>query len=343
MINFKLNHPSLLFCPQKTNMYYRKKHGRGFRYTDEKGKTIKDKKLKAWFHSLVIPPAWTEVEISDENSKELLAVGRDAKGRKQYIYHPEYIKQRTKQKFDRIIEFARQLEKMRDITDQHLRKRKMNKEKVLATMVRLMDEAYFRPGNPYYTKENQSYGLTTLRSKHLEITGNRMTFSYTGKSGQPQEHEINDKKLATTIRDLDEIPGYRIFKYFDEEGEKHEVNSDELNEYIRGIMGKEFSAKDFRTWAGTLIAAVALDKLNTEEIEDDKNKEKNIRAAVEEVADRLGNTPAVAKSSYIDPRIIAHYMDGKTIKNFQEKVKDLLLEMKNLSPTEACVLHMLEH
>src|SRR5690625_3083173 len=141
---------------------------------------------------------------------------------------------------------------MRDITDQHLRKRKMNKEKVLATMVRLMDEAYFRPGNPYYTKENQSYGLTTLRSKHLEITGNRMTFSYTGKYGQPQEHEINDKKLATTIRDLDEIPGYRIFKYFDEEGEKHEVNSDELNEYIRGIMGKEFSAKDFRTWAGTL-------------------------------------------------------------------------------------------
>src|SRR5690625_2195609 len=194
---------------------------------------------------------------------------------------------------------------MRDTTDQHHRKRTRPREKVLATMVRLMDEAYFRPGNPHYTRENQSYGLTTLRSKHLEITGNRILFSYTGKTGQHQEHEISDKKLAKTIQILDEIPGYRIFKYFDEEGEKHEVNSDELNEYIREIMGEEFSAKDFRTWAGTLIAAVAQDKMNTEEIEDDKNKEKNIRAAVEEVADRLGNTPAVAKSSYIDPRIIA--------------------------------------
>src|SRR5690625_3586063 len=190
-------------------MYYRKKHGRGFRYTDEEGRTIRDKKLKSWFRSLVIPPAWTEVEISDENSKELLAVGRDAKGRKQYIYHPEYIKRKTKQKFDRVIEFARQLEKMRDTTDQHLRKRTMTREKVLATMVRLMDEAYFRPGNPHYTRENQSYGLTTLRSKHLEISGNRILFSYTGKSGQHQEHEISDKKLAKTIQILDEIPGDR--------------------------------------------------------------------------------------------------------------------------------------
>src|SRR5690625_3640627 len=263
-MNFKPNPPGLLFCPQNRNMYYRKKHGRGFRYTDEEGRTIRDKKLKSWFRSLVIPPAWTEVEISDENSKELLAVGRDAKGRKQYIYHPEYIKRKTKQKFDRVIEFARQLEKMRDTTDQHLRKRTMTREKVLATMVRLMDEAYFRPGNPHYTRENQSYGLTTLRSKHLEISGNRILFSYTGKSGQHQEHEISDKKLAKTIQILDEIPGYRIFKYFDEEGEKHEVNSDELNEYIREIMGEEFSAKDFRTWAGTLIAAVALDKMNTD-------------------------------------------------------------------------------
>lgn len=324
-------------------MYYRKKHGKGFRYTDEKGKTIKDKELKSWFRALVIPPAWTDVEISSPDSEELLATGRDAKGRKQYIYHPEYTKQKTEQKFDRIIEFARQLEKMRKTTNHHLQKKKMSKEKVLATMVRLMDEAYFRPGSPYYTKENQSYGLTTLRSKHLEISGSRLRFSYPGKSGQHQEHEINDKKLAKIIRDLDEIPGYRIFKYFDKSGVKHEINSDELNEYIREIMGEEFSAKDFRTWAGTLIAAVALDKMNTEEISDPKNREKNIRAAVEEVADRLGNTPAVAKSSYIDPRILAHYMDGRTIKNFKEKVKDLLREMKNLTTTEACVLHMLEH
>src|SRR5690606_16368718 len=199
-------------------MYHRKKHGRGFRFVDEKGNTIRDEKLKEWFNSLVIPPAWTEVEISEKKSADLLVTGRDDKGRKQYIYHPHFIDQRNQQKFERIIAFADQLETMRRITGQHLRKRSMTKEKVLATMVRLMDEAYFRPGSPKYTEENNSYGLTTMRRKHVEVSGNQLTFTYRGKSGQDQQHEIHDPKLARVVKELEEIPGYRIFKYFDEDG-----------------------------------------------------------------------------------------------------------------------------
>lgn len=323
-------------------MYHRKKHGRGFRFVDEKGNTIRDEKLKEWFNSLVIPPAWTEVEISEKKSADLLVTGRDDKGRKQYIYHPHYIDQRNQQKFERIIAFADQLETMRRVTGQHLRKRSMTKEKVLATMVRLMDEAYFRPGSPKYTEENNSYGLTTMRRKHVEVSGNQLTFTYRGKSGQDQQHEIHDRKLARVVKELEEIPGYRIFKYFDEEGVKHEVNSDELNAYIHDIMGEEFSAKDFRTWAGTLIAAMALDEMGLVDKSDQKAMDKNIREAVVKVSERLGNTPAVARSAYIDPRILDHYMDGKTIRFFQDQVKDILKSSENLSAEELCVLHMLK-
>lgn len=323
-------------------MYYRKKHGRGFRYENEKGATIKDEKLKAWFKSLVIPPAWTEVEISQKKSSDLMVTGRDADGKKQYIYHPDYIEKQNQEKFERITDFADRLATMRRVTGQHLRKQKMTREKVLAAMVRLLDEAYFRPGNPRYTEDNDSYGLTTLRSKHLEISGNELVFSYKGKSGQDQEHHIRDRKLARVVRELDEVPGYRIFKYFDETGARHEVDSGELNEYIHEIMGQDFSAKDFRTWAGTLIAAMALDEIGAVDKKDQKALDKNIREAVVKVSERLGNTPAVARSAYIDPRVLDQYMDGKTIKFFADQVKDLLKSSDNLSKEEVCVLYMLK-
>ncbi|MBY5959095.1 hypothetical protein KUV50_13165 [Membranicola marinus] len=323
-------------------MYHRKKHGRGFRYVDENGKTIRDDNLKEWFKSLVIPPAWTEVEISEKKSADLLVTGRDGDGRKQYIYHPDYVEKQNQKKFDRITEFGERLETMRRVTGQHLRKRKMTREKVLAAMVRLMDEAYFRPGNPRYTEENESYGLTTLRSKHLEIDKNEIIFSYKGKSGKDQEHRIRDRKLVRIVQELDEIPGYRIFKYLDENGDKHEVDSDDLNNYIHEIMGEEFSAKDFRTWAGTLIAAMALDELGVEDKEDQKALDKKVREAVVKVSERLGNTPAVARSAYIDPRIVDHYMDGKTIGYFSTQIEQILDSPEHLSREERCVLHMLK-
>ncbi len=323
-------------------MYYRKKHGKGFRYVDSSNLTINDKVLKEWFKSLVIPPAWTDVEIDSKKGAKILATGRDDKNRKQYIYNPKFQLKRAQEKFDRILNFADQLEHMRRVTGQHLRKRTLNREKVLACMVRLLEAAYFRPGSDYYSKENSSYGLTTMRSKHLKIEGDELIFHYIGKSGKEQERHIVDKKLARIVQEIDDLPGYEIFKFIDEEGKRQDVKSDHLNQYIREVMGDDFSAKDFRTWAGTVIAAIALDEIGALTEKDQKAMDKNIHDAVVKVSERLGNTPAVAKSSYIDPRIIEEYTDGKTLNYFQKEVERLLKRSENLSRDEIGVLCLLK-
>lgn len=324
-------------------MYFRKKHGRGFRYTDEDGNTIKDQEVKDWIKSLVIPPAWTEVEISKNRRADLLVTGRDDKGRKQYIYHPKYRERQNAKKFDRIIDFADQLEHMRRVTGQHLRKHKLCREKVLATMLRLMESAFFRPGSDTYSKENATYGLTTLRHKHLTIDGDTLIFKYNGKSHKEQEKHIEDKRLAKVVKEMDEMPGYHIFKYLDEDDNLVKVTNDELNAYIREIMGEEFSAKDFRTWAGTMIAAIALDELGVVDKKDQKVLDKNIKEAVNRVSERLGNTPSVARGSYIDPRIIEDYTNGRTLKYFEKEIKQILKTAENLSKDEVGVLCMLRN
>lgn len=322
-------------------MYHRKKHGKGFTYQNNDGKTITDKETRNWIKSLIIPPAWTDVEISEKRNADLLVTGRDDKNRKQYIYHPKYTERQNAKKFDRIIEFADQLEHMRRVTGQHLRKKKLTREKVLATMLRLLDVAFFRPGSEAYSKENASYGLTTMRHKHLTIQDDELIFSYRGKSGQDQEKHIVDKKLAKIVQEIDNMPGYEIFKYLDENNNIVDVKSDDLNAYIREIMGEEFSAKDFRTWAGTLIAAIALDELGVVEENHQKTLDKNIKEAVNRVSEKLGNTPSVARSSYIDPRIIDNYMNGQTLNNFEKEIKSLLRKAENLSKEEIGVLCML--
>ncbi|MDN3723176.1 DNA topoisomerase IB [Aequorivita sp. SDUM287046] len=324
-------------------MYYRKKHGKGFSYKDENGKTIRDKEIKEWIKSLVIPPAWTEVEISESRKKDLLVTGRDAKGRKQYIYHPKYVERQNSKKFNRIIEFADKLEHMRRVTGQHLRKRKLTREKVMATMVRLLESAFFRPGNEAYSKENATYGLTTMRSKHLTINGDELIFSYNGKSGQEQEKHIVDKKLAKIVREIDQMPGYEIFKYLDENDNVVDVKSDDLNAYIHEIMGEEFSVKDFRTWAGTMIAAIALDELGVVDKKEQAKLDKNIKEAVNKVSELLGNTPSVARSSYIDPRIIDDYTNGRTLQYFEKEITQILKTAENLSKEEIGVLCLLRN
>ena len=321
---------------------YRKKRGKGFLYTNKEHKTITDSKLKAYFKSLVIPPAWHNVEINTSQRAKIQATGFDARGRKQYVYNAAYRQQQENQKFDRIIHFADKLEHMRRVTGQHLRKRKLQKEKVLAVMVRLLETAFFRPGNDLYTKQNESYGLTTLRSKHIEFSGDEMTFSYIGKSGKKQERHISDARLTKIVQEIDDMPGYEIFKFIDEDKNIHDVKSNDLNEYIRGIMGKEFSAKDFRTWAGTVIAAIALNEIGALKEEDQKKMDKNIRKAVITVSEKLGNTPAVARSSYIDPRVIDNYIQGRTLTYFQSEVKRLLKNNENLSVEELGVLCLLK-
>lgn len=322
-------------------IYQRIRKGKGFCYTDDSGQHVSDPELKDFFKALVIPPAWEQVTINSSLRAKIQATGYDVKGRKQYIYNPKFRKQQDKLKFDRIILFAKQLEHMRRVTGQHLRKRKLSRDKVLATMVRLLEAAFFRPGNEYYRKENQSFGLTTLRSKHLEIRGNEMIFTFRGKSGQEQEKHIMDARLTKIVQELDELPGYEIFKYLDEEENLHDIRSNDLNQYIREVMGEEFSAKDFRTWAGTVIAAMALDELGAVASEDQKRLKKNIRDAVVTVSKKLGNTPAIARSSYIDPRVITHYTQGRTLANMNRSVKRLLKNNEQLSVEELGVLCLL--
>lgn len=324
-------------------MYLRKRHGKGFTYKDNKGNTIKDKETKEWIKSLVIPPAWTDVEIEENRKADLLVTGRDDKDRKQYIYNPTYTEKQNSKKFDRIIDFANQLEHMRRVTGQHLRKRKLNREKVMATMLRLLESAFFRPGSETYSKENATYGLTTLRSKHLTIEGDEIIFKYNGKSGQEQEKHIIDNKLAKIVQEIDDMRGYEVFKYLDEDDNIIDVKSDDLNAYIHEVMGEEFSAKDFRTWAGTMIAAIALDELGVVDKKDQKLLDKNIKEAVNRVSERLGNTPSVARGSYIDPRIIDDYTQGRTLKYFEKEIKKMLKDAENLSKEEIGVLCMLRN
>ncbi|NLN34308.1 MAG: DNA topoisomerase IB [Flavobacteriaceae bacterium] len=324
-------------------MYFRKKQGKGFSYFDENKNRIKQKEQIDYFKSLVIPPAWTKVEIAEKKNAKILATGYDTKGRKQYIYNPKFRQKQDEKKFDRIISFAEKLEHMRRVTGQHLRKKNPSREKVMACMVRLLETAFFRPGSEVYSKENESYGLTTLRSKHLEINGNEIIFSYKGKSGIEQKKQIIDARLAKIVKEVDELPGYEIFKYWNEDGNLVDVKSEDLNQYIREIMGEEYSAKDFRTWSGTMIAAIALDELGAEEEITQQELNKNIRKAVVAVSEKLGNTPAVARSSYIDPRIIDQYIDGKTLRYFQKEVNRLLKTHQNLSSHEIALLCLLRN
>ncbi|MES1947416.1 DNA topoisomerase [Salinisphaera sp. C84B14] len=314
--------------------------GKGFTYRYRNGRTLRDKRRRRWIDSLAIPPAWQQVEISLDDDAHVHATGRDAAGRKQYIYNPRWRERREQAKYDRILAFAGQLSTMRRATGQHLTHEQMTREKVLACMVRLIDSAYFRPGSESYSRENESYGLTTMRSKHLTIEGDELIFDYAGKSGQHQHRVVEDERLAEVVAELDDQPGYEIFKYYDDDGAKVYVDSADLNEYIHEIMGDDYSAKDFRTWAGTSLAALALDEIGPGD--DDKISQKNIREAVDRVAKRLGNTPAIARSSYIDPRVIETYLDGRTLSHFQALIEAELEAGDLTGPEERAVMKMLE-
>ncbi|NRB55607.1 MAG: DNA topoisomerase IB [Salinicola sp.] len=315
--------------------------GKGFTYRLDDGKTLKDEAWRDWIASLAIPPAWQEVEVVLDKRHHIHATGRDSAGRKQYVYNAKWRQKREILKFDRIVEFAQRLTPMRRVTGQHLLLDGMPREKVLACMVRLIDSAYFRPGSERYREENDSYGLTTMRSKHLTIDGDELIFDYRGKSGQDQHRVVEDERLAQIVGELDDIPGYEIFKYFDDDGHKVKVDSHDLNDYIHEVMGERFSAKDFRTWAGTSIAALALEELGPGD--NDRTSQGNVRQAVERVAKTLGNTPSIAKASYIDPRVVESYLDGRTLEHFRKLVETELAKDDELTgPDERAILKLLQ-
>ena len=258
-------------------------------------------------NALAIPPAWTEVEIARSPSAKVLARGRDAAGRTQTIYHPAYRRRRDREKFDRVTRFAEALPALRARVDRDLRRRSLSRDRVVAGVVRLIDRQFFRVGNVEYAKSTGSFGATTVRREHVRVTSETVLFDFVGKSGKRHRRRVRDPRVARLVARLMELPGPEVFRFFDEDGIVHRLDSRHVNAYVKRHMGEEFSAKDFRTWGGTLLAASLLFEADPAELADAKAAAAARRAAVREVAERLGNTAAVAQSSYIDPRVLGAF------------------------------------
>ena len=287
----------------------RRRAGRSFTYLDPDGHTIRDRTVKARIKALAIPPAWTDVWICTSENGHLQATGRDARGRKQHRYHARWRTRRGEQKFDRMLAFAAALPGIRERCDHDLGLRGVPRDKVLATVVRLLELTLIRVGNDEYARLNKSFGLTTLRDRHARVDGTAIRFRFRGKSGKQHEVDIRDRRLATIVRRCQDLPGQELFQYVDEDGEVRDVGSSDVNAYLREITGEDFTAKDFRTWAGTVLAYRALQSLAPADTAGGSRR--NVTSAMRDTADRLGNTPAVARSSYVHPAVIEAYLDGR--------------------------------
>jgi DNA topoisomerase-1 len=290
--------------------------GKSFRYFGTDGKPLHDEKHLQRIRSLVIPPAWTDVWICPSPNGHLQAAGRDAKGRKQYRYHPQYRAVRDQAKFSRMIAFGAVLALIRNRVQEDLDRRGLPKEKVLATVVRLLETSFMRVGNEEYAKENDSFGLTTLKNKHVQIDGTRLLFRFRGKSGIEHVIELTDRRLANIVRQCRDLPGYELFQYVSETGETCAVDSADVNQYIREITGQDFSAKDFRTWAGTILAARELCAAGPARTETDTKH--TVVAAIKRVAQRLGNRAATCRKYYIHPAILDAYGDQSLFSAMQQ-------------------------
>jgi DNA topoisomerase-1 len=316
----------------------RQRHGRGFRYAGPDGMAITDVRELKRAKRLAIPPAWTDVWIATDPRAHLQATGRDAKGRKQYRYHVRFREVRDEAKYERMIDFARALPKIRARVDADLGATGLTKEKVLATIVRLLETTLIRVGNEEYVKDNDSFGLTTLREKHVQVEGSRVRFRFRGKSGKDHDVDMRDRRVARVITALQELPGQELFTYVDEQDEVRRVDSDDVNAYLREIAGEDFTAKDFRTWAGTVLAAQSLAAV--EPVANIRHARKNVSAAVTRVAARLGNTPAVCRKCYIHPAILESYIDGELARTLGKRIDR---EFADDAPTdEGRVLRFLE-
>jgi DNA topoisomerase-1 len=301
----------------------RRRAGSGFVYLDPDDKPINDPAVLERIHSLVIPPAWTSVWISPDPDGHIQAVGRDARGRKQYRYHPAYRQMRDLVKFDRMRAFGRALPRIRRILGRDLARRGLPKRKVLAAVVRLLETTYIRIGNEEYAEENGSFGLSTLRNQHVQILGEMLKFRFRGKSGQKHEITVADPRLARIVRKCKDIPGSALFQYLDENGEPQSLESGDVNDYLREISGGDFTAKDFRTWGGTCLAVDCLLKKYVEAGNPElKSELKSVLVdMVKDVACKLGNKPATCKKYYIHPAIIDSYSAG-SLRELAEKFRD---------------------
>ena len=318
----------------------RVKAGKGWKLVSPEGKPIRDREVLARVKALVIPPAWTEVWICPDVDGHIQATGRDARGRKQYRYHWRFREVREETKYERMMQFAEALPAIRAKVDEDLGKPGLTREKVLATVVRLLEITLIRVGNEEYARENGSFGLTTMRGRHVDISGSTVKFRFRGKSGKDHAVKVQDRRVARVVQRCNDLPGEVLFQYVDDEGERHSVESSDVNDYLRDVSGAEFTAKDFRTWAGTVLAALALRELSA--FDTKAAAKKNIVEAVKSVSSRLGNTPSVCRKCYVHPQIFDAYLDGHLVATLQQRAESEIREnLPALSAEEAAVLMLL--
>ncbi len=310
------------------------------RYVAPSGRTIADRAELARIRALVVPPAWTHVWICPDPRGHLQATGRDVRGRKQYRYHPKWRQVRDEVKYGRLIAFAQALPAIRRRTDADLRKPGLPREKVLAAVVQLLEKTLIRVGNEEYARQNGSFGLTTMKDKHARIKGRSVRFEFRGKSGIAHEIDLDDARLAKVVKACRDLPGYELFQYVDDQRRPQMIDSADVNAYLREIGGQDFTAKDFRTWAGTVLAAQALAALAS--YRSNAEAKRNVVKAVESVAKKLGNTKTVCRKCYIHPAIVDAYMDGATIKTIKARAATLPRSRGALTECEAAVVGMLE-
>jgi DNA topoisomerase-1 len=318
----------------------RRRAGKGFVYIGPGGRRITDADRIAWYKGLAIPPAWTDVWISPIRSGHLQATGRDARGRKQYRYHPRWRAVRDEAKYGRLIEFARALPRIRQRTDRDLRRRGLPREKVLALVVRLLETTLIRVGNEEYARDNDSYGLATMLDRHVTGYGSGLRFTFKGKSGKEHEVRVRDRRLARLVAQVQELPGQELFQYLETDDRRQSIDSGAVNDYLREISGDDFTAKDFRTWAGTVAASMALREFL--EIDDEAGRRKAVVRAIETVAAQLGNTPTVCRACYVHPDVVEAFLDGTMVEALSGRARGAGRGTHALRPEEAAVLGLLQ-
>jgi len=319
----------------------RRNGGDELAYVHANGAAVRDAATLERIRKLAIPPAWTDVWICPRADGHLQATGRDARGRKQYRYHAGFREVRESTKYEHMMAFAKALPALREAIARDMALRGLPREKVLATIVHLLETTLIRVGNDDYARTNKSYGLTTLRDKHLEVSGAQLRFQFKGKSGKTWKLQLQDRRVAKVLKACQDLPGQRLFQYVDEGGELKEVTSADVNAYLKQVTGQDITAKDFRTWAGTVMAALALQEVL--HFDTQAMAKKNLRNAIEQVASRLGNTPTICRKCYIHPEVLSAYAEGGLLLEMEREVRaELRDELSVLKPEEAAVLALLE-
>src|ERR1700757_1288198 len=327
----------LQYVTDERTGYRRRAKGKHFEYLDTEGEPIRDEQRVLRIKRLAIPPAWKDVWICPSPTGHIQATGRDARRRKQYRYHERWRELRDENKFDRLAAFAKALPKIRRRVAKDLKLRGLPREKVLATVVRLLERTFIRIGNEEYARDNKSFGLTTIKNRHVSVRGPHLRFRFRGKSGRQHEVDITDRRIAKIVSKCQDLPGQDLFQYVSDDGEVRDITSQDVNDYLREITNENFTAKDFRTWAGTVLATIALNAQAG--FETKKQAKANVKTAICAVAKLLGNTPAICRKCYVHPAIIEAYLNAAQIPGLTEAVQPP--EKFNLHAVETAVLKFL--